>query len=114
MTVEGNVDSVVFHTDLEPTVAFSGVVSHSRIHFLHVNSTWTLVGRINGARRNDVRFVMELECHGRAGIGGTDAFNTDAARNTWAYSLATEPSVPLASTSNEAVKGTHHRPYHRW
>ena len=113
MTVESNGDTVICHTNLEPTIAFSGVVSHSRIHLLHINSTWTLVRWINGARCNDVWFVMELESQGRAGVGGADALNTDVAINTWTCSLATKPSGHLAAISDEAVKGTHHRPYHR-
>ena len=89
--VDSNGDMVVFHTNLEPTIARSGVVSHSRINFLHVNSTWTFVRWINGARCNDVRLIMELESQSRAGAGGTDALYTNIAVDTCAYSLAPQP-----------------------
>lgn len=89
--VENNGDMVVFHTYLEPTIARSGVVSHSRINFLHVNSTWTFVRWINGARCEVVRPIMPLEGQSRAGVGGTDALYSNIAIDTCAYSLAPQP-----------------------
>lgn len=69
--------------------------------------------RVNGSRSNGIRLIMELESQCRAGVGGTDAVNTNAAINALMDALAMKPSGCLTVIYNKGGKGTDHMPYHR-